>query len=321
MDRVRWGVLGCSRFAFRRTIPAMLASPSVELVAVASRDMGRAESFRRHFGLEQACGSYEELIARADIDAVHITVPNSLHCLWSRACLESGKHVLCEKPFAWEEEAAALLAQTCAATGRYFMEAFMWRFHPQHEMALSAVQAGEIGRVRLVRASFRYELEEPNIRTDRALGGGSLLDVGCYAVSAARHYLQAEPLDFSVSARHHPVYGIDTAVAALARFGDGAALLLDCAFDLPFFTELEVVGTQGRIHFPRPWQPQDKAEVLIGERTVVAEPANHYVRQFEHFSRSIIEAVPPRFGVEDAVAQARALAGMVAAACRPSAQP
>ena len=188
VSKLKWGVLGCGSFARRRSIPAMLQAPSVELLAVASRSAEQASEFQRQFHISRAYSSYEELLADTDIGAVHITLPNALHAPWTVRALESGKHVLCEKPLATTVEDAEMVSEQVRRSGLTVMEAFMWRFHPQHERAMTAVAGGEIGSVRLVRASFRYEIGDTNVRLHKDLGGGSVFDVGCYCVSAARFF-------------------------------------------------------------------------------------------------------------------------------------
>src|SRR5213592_2558633 len=154
MGKVKWGVLGCASFARRRTIPAMLEAPSVELIGVASRSSEKAESFRSQFSLPRAYQSYEELLDDPEIQAIYNPLPNGLHGEWMIRAAEKGKHTLCEKPFTSDAAEAQRVADVAGRTGVKIMEAFMWRFHPQHERARQLIDNGAIGPVKLVRGAF-----------------------------------------------------------------------------------------------------------------------------------------------------------------------
>jgi D-xylose 1-dehydrogenase (NADP+, D-xylono-1,5-lactone-forming) len=311
MKRVKWGVLGCSGFAQRRSIPAMLQSPSTELLAVASRTAEKAEAFRSAFDLARGYASYDDLLSDPEIEAVHIPLPNSLHAEWTARALKSGKHVLCEKSFSDSVNATREIAQTVKETGLQFMEAFVWRMHPQHELAKALIDEGKIGRVRLMRAAFTFVLNNrPNIRLDRTLGGGAILDAGCYPISAARFYFADEPKQVCMSGSVDPGYDVDMGAAGILEFAEGKAMI-DCSFDLPFRTDLEIVGDTGRIYFPRAWQPPEQATFQLNDESIVVKPANHYQRMFEHFSACILDNVPVKFGAEDAVKQVRTVSAVL----------
>src|SRR5919197_3678335 len=191
-EPVRWGVVSTADIN-RKVIPGAHASPKVELVAVASRELGRAEAYAREWRIERAFGSYEELLAEPSIDAVYISLPNTLHCEWSVRALESGKHVLCEKPLSRHPEEVAAAFDAAARNGRLLMEAFMYRHHPQTARPVELVRAGAIGELRLVRSAFSYALfDETNIRLRTEVEGGALMGVGCYKVSGSR-LLAGEP--------------------------------------------------------------------------------------------------------------------------------
>jgi xylose dehydrogenase (NAD/NADP) len=307
MAKVRWGVLGCAAFARGRTIPAMLDTPSVELVGVASRSQEKAEEFRAHFNLPHAYGSYEEMLDDPQIEAVYIPLPNGLHGEWMVRAAEKGKHCLCEKPFTGSAMEAQKVEDAAARTGVKIMEAFMWRFHPQHERARQATRDGAIGAIRLIRAAFTFTIaRQPNVRLDPALAGGSVMDVGCYCVSSVRYYYDDEPTTAFARGEIDPEYGVDMSMAGVLQFPTGLALV-DCGFHLPFRSDIEIAGEKGTLYIPRAWLPDEEATLLINGATEKLPPANQYVSEFEHFSQCILNDTPPRFGVEDAVKQMKAL--------------
>lgn len=310
MKKVRWGILGCSGFARRRSIPAMMQCDSIDVRAVASRTQEKAETFRNEFGLSRAYGSYVELLDDPEIDAVHIPLPNGLHAEWTTAALEKGKHVLCEKSFSDNVELTENVAEVVRRTKLQFMEGFVWRIHPQHVTARRLIDEGVIGAVRLVRAAFSFVLNRPNIRMDRELGGGSILDAGCYPLSAARFYFGDEPKRVYAKGALDSQYDVDLTAAGILEFSAGNALF-DCSFDLPFRTDLEIVGDKGRIYFPRAWQPPEEATIFVNDEPLTLPKANHYQLMFEHFSRCILNNESVDYGVDDAIAQARVVSGVL----------
>ncbi len=303
MDKVRWGVLGCADFARRRAIPAMLRSQSVDLVGVASRSPARAEEFRSAFSLARAYGSYEQMLEDPGIEAVYIPLPNGLHGKWTMEAAGHRKHVLCEKPFASSAAEARQVAEFAMRRNVRVMEAFMWPFHSQHERAKAAIREGAIGVVRCVRSSFSFTIpRKPNVRLQPDLAGGSVMDIGCYPVSTARYYFEDEPTHVYACGEIDPEYRVDMRMSGVLEFANGSALI-DCAFDLPYRTHLEIVGESGTIVMPKPWQPDPEATVFIKDEALTLPEENQYVKQFEHFSRCLIDGVAPRFGPEDAVRQ------------------
>lgn len=307
MPKVRWGVLGCASFARRRTIPAMLQSPVVELVAVASRTAEKAEAFRSDFGIPRAHASYEALLEDPEIQAVYIPLPNSLHGEWVVRAAKRGLHALVEKPFTSDAAEAARVTETVGRHGVFVMEAFMWRLHSQHRRARAAVAAGEIGTLRLVRSAFTFRIERgPNVRLVQSLAGGSLRDVGCYPVSAARFYFGEEPFRVYARGTIDPEFGVDMRVSGILEFPSGRANL-DCGFDLPYRTELDIVGEKGVISIPRPWQPDPEATIVINGTAERFPLENQYVNAFDHLSTCILEGKQPTWGPADAVKQMRVL--------------
>ncbi len=303
MSRVKWGVLGCASFARRRAIPAMLESPSVELVGVASRTSEKAEEFRSQFKLQRAYASYDALLNDAQIQAIYIPLPNGLHAEWMVKAARAHKHILCEKPFTANAAEARQVAAVAKQSGVFVMEAFMWRLHNQHRRALLAVKNGEIGALRLVRASFSFMISrQPNVRFLPELAGGSVMDVGCYPISAARYYFGAEPTRVYARGFIDPMYGVDMRMSGVLEFPQGLAMI-DCAFDLPYRTEMELAGETGTIRIPRSWLPDREATLDINGRAEKLPADNQYIAEFEHLSQSILNQTPPDYGPEDAVRQ------------------
>jgi D-xylose 1-dehydrogenase (NADP+, D-xylono-1,5-lactone-forming) len=281
----------------------MLETPVVDLVGVASRTPEKAESFRAEFGLAHAYRSYEELIEDPTVEAVYIPLPNSLHAEWMIRAAESGKHCLCEKPFTINASEARRVAEVARARGVHMMEAFMWRLHSQHARAFEATQDGTIGPVRTLRAAFTFQLpRQPNVRWQPELGGGSMMDVGCYPVGAARFYFAQEPIRAYAAGDIDPEYGVDMRVGGVLEFPRGRALF-DCAFDLPYRTEVEIVGESGTILIPKPWLPDPEAVLVVNGRSQKLPTENQYLKQFAYLSGCIRSGIPPLYGVDDAVRQ------------------
>lgn len=307
MMKVRWGIIGCADLARRRTIPAMLACKSVELVGIASRTRDKADGFVREFGLPKAYYSYEALLQDPQIQAVYIPLPNSMHSEWAVKAAEAGKHSLCEKPFACSAAEAEKAAAAASRNGVYTAEAFMWRFHSQHQRARALIDSGRIGPVRVVRAAFSFVIpRKANIRLVPELGGGSLMDLGCYAVSSARFYFADEPRLAFARGDMDPEFGVDMKACAVLEFPAGRAVM-DCSFDLPPRRYLEICAEKGTITFAQPWQPEPEAVIYLDGEPEKLPAENHYVSMFEQISRCFSAGAAPRFGAEDAIRQARAL--------------
>jgi predicted dehydrogenase len=307
---VRWGVLSTARIN-AKVLAGARSAANVEVVAVGSRDRARGEAFATEHGIERVHGSYEELLADPDVEAVYIPLPNKLHVPWSIKALEAGKHVLCEKPLTRRASDAEAAFQAAERAARLLMEGFMWRYHPQTE-ALTR-QAGEIGPLRLVRAAFGFPLppDPANVRLQAELDGGALMDVGCYCVSALR-LLGGEPEHVSAVAVGGGD-GVDARMAAVLRLSGGALGSFDCGFDVPSRGVIEVVGEGGTLVAEDPWHGLAPRLTRDGEEVPV-EAVDPYARELEDFSAAIREGRAPRLGREDAIGQARAIQSLYAAA-------
>lgn len=313
---LRWGILGAAHIAARRVLPALARSQRHAAAAVASRDIERARGFAARFSIPRVHPSYEALLADPEIDAVYNPLPNALHRLWTERAAAAGKHVLCEKPLGVSAEEAASMAAVCAAHGVVLQEAFMYRHHPQIDRLLELLRAGTVGAPWLVRAWFSFTTGPGNIRLDPALGGGGLLDVGCYAVNIGRLVL-GEP----VSAAAEGVYenGVDVRLSGLLACAQGRAVLIDCGVAAPLRQGCEIVGTDGTISLARPFQPEEDPAALVittpqGARTVEVPGANQYTLMLDAFAGTVLDGAPLRYPPADAVANMRALDALARAA-------
>jgi D-xylose 1-dehydrogenase (NADP+, D-xylono-1,5-lactone-forming) len=305
VEPVRWGIVSTARIN-RAIVPALRESPCSELVAVASRSQERADAYAAEQGIPRAYGSYDALLADPEIEAVYISVPNALHAEWSVRAFEAGKHVLCEKPFTRDPEEAERAFDAATRAGRLLMEAFMWRHHPQTRTLVEL--AGRIGALRFLRASFSFTVDDGNVRLDPVLGGGALMDVGCYCVSGLR-LLAGEPVAVSAQQVTAPT-GVDVRMVATLVFAGDVYAQFDCAFDQPLRQRLEVVGAEGTVNVPWPWNAREPGlELRRGDEVewIAIDDVSPYRLQCDNFSRAVRGLEPPLLGRDDALGQARTI--------------
>ena len=305
---VRWGIVSTAHIN-RLVIPGAHASPKVDLRAVASRDLARAQQYAATWEIPQAYGSYEELLADPEIEAVYVSLPNTLHCDWSIRALEAGKHVLCEKPLSRHPGDVEAAFDAAHHNDCFLMEAFMYRHNPQTARLVELVRGGAIGELRLVRSVFSYSLYDPgNIRLQPEVEGGALMDVGCYCVSGSR-LLAGEPERVYGEARIGET-GTDWVFTALMRFPGDVLAQFDCGTALPERDELEAIGSEGSLFLDDPWHCRRPGIELRrdGEvERIEVEPLDSYRLELENLSDAIRGAGTPLLGREDALAQARVL--------------
>jgi predicted dehydrogenase len=259
-EPVRWGILGAADIAIKKVIPAMRASRLSVPLAIASRDLAKARKAADLLGIPRAYGSYEALLADADVEAIYNPLPNHLHVPWSIRAAHAGKHVLCEKPIALSaDEARSLLAARDAA-GVQVAEAFMVRSHPQWWEVKRLIDEGRIGTLRLVSGHFSYYRRDPNdIRSNPDWGGGALMDIGCYPIFIARWMFGAEPIEVVAMIDRDSELRIDSLTSALMRFPSGHATFV-CSGQLVPFQRLQLFGDRGRIDVEIPFNaPPDRA--------------------------------------------------------------
>jgi xylose dehydrogenase (NAD/NADP) len=321
-EPVRWGVLSTANIN-EKVLAGAASAASVDVVAVGSRSRERAAEFAARHGIERAHGSYEELLADPDVEAIYIPLPNSMHVEWTLASLAAGKHVLCEKPLSAKPEEVERCFDAADEAGLVLSEAFMWRFHPQADRLVQLVNEGAIGELRLVRAAFSFSLDSAavNVRWDAELDGGALMDVGCYCVSGSR-LLAGEPERVHGEAVISPS-GVHSRFAGTMRFPGEVLATFDCGFDLPARDELEAIGSEGSLFLDDPWhslEPMIEVRRLDGSLDrVEVERRNPYECELEDVSAAIRGEREPRLGRADALGQARALEALTrsAAEARP----
>jgi predicted dehydrogenase len=302
---VKWGIVSTADIN-RKVIPGAHASAKVELLAVASRDQARADGYASEWEIPRAYGSYEALLADPDVEAVYISLPNTMHVEWSMRALEAGKHVLCEKPFTRHPEEVDDAFDVAEKAGRLLSEAFMYRHNPQTRRLVELVVDGTIGELRLVRSTFSYSLyDEDNIRLRTDVEGGALMDVGCYCVSGSR-LLGGEPIAVHGEAWYGPS-GTDWAFGGLLRFPNDVLATFDCGTALPNRDELEVIGSDGSLFLDDPWHCVNPAiDVRRGgavER-IELERDDSYRLELENMSDAIRGEAELLLGREDALGQA-----------------
>jgi D-xylose 1-dehydrogenase (NADP+, D-xylono-1,5-lactone-forming) len=312
---LRLGLL-CTASINRMILGGAAASEQVDVVAVSSRDPARAQAYAAENGIPRWHGSYEALLADPDVDAVYISLPNLLHHEWTMRALAAGKHVLCEKPYSRRPAEVDEAFDEADRRGLVLMEGFMYRHHPQTLRLVELVGGGAIGRLRFVRASFSFRLEdETNIRALPELEGGALMDVGCYCVSGSR-LLAGEPEQVAAEQVVGRT-GVDVALAGTLRFPDEVVALIDCSFLLPRSQRLEAEGEEGSVVVEAPWRVDWGGDVVLrrgGETTrVEAEDANSYRLELDDFAGAV-SGETPRLGRVDALGQARVIEALYRAA-------
>jgi len=312
---VRWGIVSTADIN-RKVIPGAKASPKVDLVGVASRSQERAEQYASWWEIPRAYGSYEALLADDEIDAVYISLPNTLHCEWSVKALEAGKHVLCEKPLSRHPDEVVAAFDAADRAGRFLSEAFMWRHNPQSARLKELVDQGAIGELRLIRSTFSYSLyDEGNIRLQPEVEGGGLMDVGCYNVSASR-FLGGEPERVFGEAWYGPT-GTDWVFAGTMRFPGDVIASFDCGTALTNRDELEAIGSEGSLFVDDPWhclRPGIELRRDDDVERIELDPQDSYRLELENMSDAIRGRAELLLARDDALGQARTLEALHASA-------
>ena len=303
--KLRWGVISTSNIGRVAVNPAIQASRNGELIAVASRQKQKAEEFAEAAGIPRYYGDYQSLLGDEAIDAVYIPLPNGLHKEWAVRAAEAGKHILCEKPLAVTAAECREMEAAAEVNGIELMEAFMYRFHPQTERVIELVGQGAIGGLRSIRSSFSFRPTRPdNIRWSAELGGGSLMDVGCYCVNVSRTMAKVEPVEVQAWARWR-ASGVDEQLAGTLRFENGVLAQFDCSLTMNRHETYEVCGTDGSLRVPIAFLPGTK-DASIHERHG-AEATIHtvsgideYVLMVEHFADCVLYGHSPRYSATEA---------------------
>jgi D-xylose 1-dehydrogenase (NADP+, D-xylono-1,5-lactone-forming) len=319
-DRLRWGVLSTARIGRKAVAPAIARSRNGVLLAVASREAAAAAAMAAEVGAPRAYGSYDELLADPEVDAVYVPLPNALHAAWTIRAAEAGKHVLCEKPLAMSSAECLAMDEAARTHGIVLMEAFMYRFHPRFERLLGGVRAGDLGPLRFVQASFTFMVSDPaDIRLQRALGGGALMDVGCYAVNVARTLMGAEPEAADAVAVWTPG-GVDEQLVGTLRFPCGGVAQVACSLAAARSEDVLVVGERGTARMRHAFVPTAAPVGLELHRppappdVVGFDPIDAYGRMVEGFADSVLNEEPPRYDAQEAAANLRAIEALYASA-------
>lgn len=304
--KIRWGVLGVAKIATVKVIPAMQRGALSEIAAIASRTGAKAKEAAQTLGIPKAYGSYEELIADPDIDAIYNPLPNHLHVPWSIRAAEAGKHVLCEKPIALSVAETRQLIAARDRTGVKMGEAFMVRLHPQWLRTLEIVRSGEIGELRALNCVFSYNNRDPlNIRNQRDIGGGTIMDIGCYPIHTSRWIFGTEPTRVSATIDRDPAFGTDRLVSAILEYPSGQAVFT-CGTQMAPYQRMQFFGTGGRVEIEIPVNAPPDKETRISVQTTESRTetfgiCDQYTLQGDAFSRAILDGSEVPVPLEDSV--------------------
>ena len=323
MRKIRWGVLSTANIGLKKVIPAMQRGQYCEVVAIASRHLESARAAAAQLGIPKAYGSYEDLLADPEIEAIYNPLPNNLHVPWSLKALEASKHVLCEKPIALTSAEAQTLVDAAKRLPHLkVMEAFMYRHHPQWQRARQLIHAGEIGPVRTIHSFFSYFLTDPqNIRNRADVGGGGLMDIGCYNISLSRFIFDREPVRVCGMVEYDPQFKTDRLASGLLDFGDGTATFTYATQLVPY-QRVNIYGTQGRVEIEIPFNaPPDRPCKMWHQRgteidEIVLDLCDQYTIQGDLFSLAILNDTPVPTPLEDAVANMKVMEAILESARR-----
>jgi xylose dehydrogenase (NAD/NADP) len=294
---VRWGVISTANIG-REVIPAIQSSSNGMLAAVASREIDKARQFAAELNIPRAYGSYEELLADEDIDAVYNPLPNNLHMEWSVRAAEAGKHILCEKPLALNEHECREMEAAAQVYSVKLMEAFMYRFHPRTQRVIELCQSGALGKLRVIRSAFTFNLDRPDdIRWQSDLGGGALMDVGCYCVNISRTASGSTPVEAQAFARWTPG-GVDEQLAGTIRFANGVIAQFDCAFTVERRDYVALASTQAWLELEDAFGPGNEVTHIRmvkdrqNETDELIPGTDQYRHMVEHFADCVLHDHP-----------------------------
>jgi predicted dehydrogenase len=321
MEKIRWGILSTAKIGVEKVIPAMQAGKFCDITAIASRDLEKARSAATTLGIPKTYGSYEELLADPNVDAIYNPLPNHLHVPWSINALEAGKHVLCEKPIAMSAAEAQELVDVAKQHPQLkLMEAFMYRHHPQWQRARQIVRDGEIGQLHTVHSLFSYFNVDPaNIRNIAAVGGGGLMDIGCYCISGARFIFDAEPNRVMGIVDYCPEFRTDRLASGTLDFGTGTSTFT-CSTQLSPYQRVNILGTEGRVEIEIPFNaPNDRPCKIWHQRgseilEIAFDVCDQYTIQGDLFSRAVLNDTSVPTPPEDAVANMKVIEAVVQSA-------
>jgi predicted dehydrogenase len=314
MRKVNWGILSTSNFALTKIIPALVKSDYVNVSAISSRDLSKARAAAKQFRIAKAYGSYEELLLDPEIEVIYNPTPNHLHVPWSIKALMAGKHVLCEKPIGMSStEAQELLEVSKKYPNLKVMEAFMYRFHPQWQKAKRLVDDGSIGKPRTIHSFFSYfNINENNVRNQADIGGGGMMDIGCYNISLSRFIFESEPERVFGIVEYDPAFRTDRIVSGILEFAGGTSSFT-CSTQLSPYQRVNIFGTEGRVEIEIPFNaPPDRPCRIWHQRgseieEIVFDICDQYTIEGNLFSQAVINDTPVPTPLEDAVANMRVI--------------
>ena len=317
MKKVRWGILSTANIGTEKVIPGIQASAHSEVVAIASRDLGKAQAAAAALGIPKAYGTYEELLADGEIDAIYNPLPNHLHVPLTVAATQAGKHVLCEKPIALS--AADAEGLRACRPDRLVLEAFMIRFHPQWLRAREIVRSGELGDIRAINAVFTYFNADPaNVRNQAEIGGGGILDIGCYPVTAGRFLFETEPKRVVALVERDPEFGTDRLASVLADFGEGRQLSFICSTQTAGEQSVQVLGSKAKLDIIIPFNAPANERTAIAidtgapfdgslARREILPACDQYTEQAEAFALAVLGEQKLPWGIDDAILSMKVL--------------
>lgn len=315
MSKVRWGILSTANIGIKKVIPAMQRGNFSTVTAIASRDLGTAQAAAQELGIATTYGSYDALLQDKEVDAIYNPLPNHLHVPWSIKALEAGKHVLCEKPIGLTSTEGQLLVDAGKAHPHLkLMEAFMYRHHPQWQYAASVVAAGTIGSLRSIQSFFSYfNNDADNIRNNAEMGGGGLMDIGCYNISLSRFICGTEPQKVVGVVEQDPDFKTDRLASAMLQFPDGVTSTFTCSTQLSPWQRVNIFGTSGRIEIEIPFNapPNQPCRTWLqtdGQPQLVEHAAcDQYTLQGDLMSQAVLNGTPVPTPIEDAVANMKVI--------------
>jgi predicted dehydrogenase len=318
MNKIHWGILSTAKIGTEQVIPAMQSGKHCKIVAIASRNLDRAQAAARQLDIPKAYGSYEELLADPDIDAIYNPLPNHLHVPWSIKALNAGKHVLCEKPIGLTAaEAQELLEAAQKQPQLKVMEAFMYRHHPQWQRARQLVVEGKIGDLRTIQSFFSYYNTDPdNIRNMAEIGGGGLMDIGCYCISLSRFIFGTEPQRVCGIMEYDPQFKTDRLTSGMLDFGRGTSTFT-CSTQLTSYQRVNIFGTEGRVEIEIPFNaPPDRPCKMWHQygakiTEIVLDVCNQYTIQGDLFSQAVLNDTDVPTPLKDAVANMKVIEALI----------
>jgi predicted dehydrogenase len=325
MTKVRWGILSTANIGMTKVTPAIQQAENCEVVAIASRSEEQAQGAAKQLGIPGFYASYEALLEADEVDAVYIPLPNNLHHEWTIKAAATGKHVLCEKPISLSAAEGEEMAAACEEAGVKLEEAFMYRHHPTWVEAVRLLGSGAIGELQAVQSWFSYFNDDPNnIRNRVQLGGGAIMDIGCYCINLSRMLFEAEPTRVEAAVRRDPTMGIDIVSSAVLEFPGGGQATFTCSTQAEDYQRVHIVGTDGRIDIEIPFNipPDRETRIFVMQggdppvapaiETVVFPPADQYTIQASLFAQAILDDTKVPVPIDDAIANMRVIETILA---------